>query len=224
MTKRILFVLTSHSEKGNTGEKTGAYLSEVSHPYQVLSGSGFSIDFATPKGGTPPWDGVDLTDAVNASFFQSRELADQLARAPQPAQVVAADYQAIFFAGGHGAMWDFPNDRALARLAAAIYEAGGVVGAVCHGPAGLVNVALSNGDYLVAGKAVAAFTNDEERAVKLENVVPFSLVDELSRRGAKHQPGPMWQARVVVSERLVTGQNPASASGVASEMAKLLSS
>jgi putative intracellular protease/amidase len=107
-------------------------------------------------------------------------------------------------------------------VAAAIYERGGVVAAVCHGPAALVNLNLSNGRYLVDGKQVSAFTNEEERAVKLDTVVPFLLADALEQRGAQHQPAPLWQAQVVVSERLVTGQNPASAAGVAKSVVELL--
>ncbi len=119
-------------------------------------------------------------------------------------------------------MWDFPDDQALARLAASIYEDGGVVGAVCHGPAALVNLKLANGQYLVKGKRVAAFTDDEERAVKLDAVVPFLLATMLRQRGADHVPAPNWLANVIVDERLVTGQNPASAEGVGREIARLL--
>jgi putative intracellular protease/amidase len=120
------------------------------------------------------------------------------------------------------AMWDFADDVGLARAAATIYERGGVVAAICHGPAALVNLRLSNGAYLIAGKRVAAFTNDEERAAELDQVVPFLLADALAARGAEHVAAPNWQANVIVSERLVTGQNPASAAGVAEEVARLL--
>src|SRR5688500_16414329 len=121
-------------------------------------------------------------------------------------------------------MWDFPDNKALGQLTARIHAAGGVVGAVCHGPAGLVNVKAADGRYLVAGHEVAAFTNDEERAVKLDRVVPFLLADRLIERGARHRPGPNFQEQVVVSGRLVTGQNPASAAAVGREMVKLLAS
>lgn len=220
----VLFVLTSHAEKGNTGEKTGAYLSEVAHPHDVFVKAGFRVHFVTPQGGTPPWDGVDLKDPVNKAFYEDAAIQARIAQAPKPEGVNPGDYEAIFYAGGHGTMWDFPSDVALARLAGAIYEKGGIVGAVCHGPAGLLNVRLEGGGYLVTGKELAAFTNEEERAVKLENVVPFLLADELEKRGARHRPGPMWKANVVVSERLVTGQNPASASAVATEMVRVASS
>jgi putative intracellular protease/amidase len=119
-------------------------------------------------------------------------------------------------------MWDLPDNAALTQIAARIYQRGGVVAAVCHGPAGLVNVKLDSGRYLVDGKDVAAFTNDEEREVKLDAAVPFFLADRLKERGARHHPAANWQPKVVVSERLVTGQNPASATGVGEAIAKLL--
>lgn len=223
MSKNVLFVLTSHDKKGSTGEPTGAYLSEVAHPHAVFQEAGYTVDFVTPKGGKPPWDGVDLKDPVNKAFFEDATIQAKVERAASPDQIDASKYAAIFYAGGHGTMWDFPNDERLAKIAAAIYERGGVVGAVCHGPSGLVNVRLTNGSYLVDGKEVAGFTNEEERAVKLENVVPFLLADELEKRGAKHRPGPMWKPQIIVSDRLVTGQNPASATGVGEAMVKLLS-
>ncbi|NUO52758.1 MAG: type 1 glutamine amidotransferase domain-containing protein [Polyangiaceae bacterium] len=218
----VLFVLTSHSEKGNTGEKTGAYLPEVAHPHEVFKKAGYEVDFVTPKGGMPPFDGVDRKDEVSAAFLDDASIQDKLARAPRPEDVDASKYVAVFYAGGHGTMWDFPDDAGLQKVAASIYEGGGVVGAVCHGPAGLVNIKLSSGKHLVDGKEVAAFTNDEERAVKLEGVVPFLLATELEQRGAKHRPGPMWKSQVVVDGRLVTGQNPASATGVGEAMVKVL--
>lgn len=139
-----------------------------------------------------------------------------------PARVHADDYAAIFFAGGHGTMWDLPDNMEIAQLAARIYERGGVVGAVCHGPAGLVNVKLSDGAWLVAGKDVAAFTNEEERAVELTEVVPFFLADKLLERGARHSAAQKFTPKVVVSGRLVTGQNPQSALGVGEALVDLL--
>lgn len=223
MSKKILFALTSHDQKGDTGEKTGAYLPEVAHPWDVFQRAGYEVEFVTPKGGRPPFDGVDRQDPVQSAFLDNATLAQKLDEAPTPAAARREPYVAMFYAGGHGTMWDFPENAALAALAARIYESGGVVGAVCHGPAGLVNVKLSSGEYLVKGKRVAALTNEEERAVKLENVVPFLLAERLVERGAEHVPGPNWRPHVLVSDRLVTGQNPASATGVAEAMVKLLS-
>jgi putative intracellular protease/amidase len=146
----------------------------------------------------------------------------KLERSAVPAAVDPSAYRAVFYAGGHGTMWDLPDDAGLARIATAIFEAGGVVSAVCHGPVGLVNVKLSDGSYLIAGKEVAAFTNDEERAMKLAEVVPFLLVDKLVERGARHRAAADWKPLTVVDGRLVTGQNPASAVGVAEAVVKLL--
>lgn len=220
--KKILFALTSHDRKGNTGQPTGFYLPEAAHPWAVLQADGFEIDFISPKGGRPPMDGADSADAVSRRFLDTQEVMLKIGNTSTPAQVRSSDYSAILFVGGHGTMWDFPDDQSLAHVAASIYEAGGVVGAVCHGPAAFVNLKLSDGRYLVNDKRVAAFTDDEERAVNLHGVVPFLLATTLQQRGAIHVAAPNWQANVVVDERLVTGQNPASAEGVGREMARLL--
>lgn len=220
--KKILFALTSHNRKGSTDQPTGFYVPEAAHPWAVLSSQGFDIDFVSPKGGRPPMDGVDGADQVSRDFLASSEVAAKLENTPTATALKADDYAGILFVGGHGTMWDFPNDQALATLAASIYEAGGVVGAVCHGPAALVNLKLSDGRYLVDGKRVAAFTDDEERAVGLDRVVPFLLASTLQQRGAQHVPAPNWQANVVVDGRLVTGQNPASAEELGRQMAILL--
>jgi putative intracellular protease/amidase len=218
----ILFVLTSHDKKGSTGEHTGFYLPEVSHPHKVLTAAGHTVSFVSPKGGKAPMDGVDLNDPVNKAFLDNAEYRKQIENTLRPEQVKAADYDAIYYAGGHGTMWDFADNTELAKIAAQVYEAGGLVGAVCHGPAGLVNVKLSNGKYLVDGKQVSAFTDDEERAVDLDKVVPFLLASKLTERGAKHMPAANWQKQVITDGRLVTGQNPASAQGVGEAMAALL--
>src|SRR5688500_17692758 len=149
-------------------------------------------------------------------------MAARLESTTKAEAVDPSHYSAVFFCGGHGTMWDFADDMHLQAIARSVYERGGVVAAVCHGPAALVNLRLSNGDYLVAGKEVAAFTNEEERAVKLAEVVPFLLADALEKRGAKHVPGPTWKPQVVTSERLVTGQNPASAKPCAEAVVAVL--
>lgn len=137
-----------------------------------------------------------------------------------PSQVNPAEYAGIFYAGGHGTMWDFPNNPELDRITATIYDRGGVVGAVCHRPAGLVNIKLADGNYLIVGKAVSCFTNEEEVAVEMRDVVPFLLESTLIERGAIHTKSPNLQAHIKVSDRLVTGQNPASATGVGEQMVK----
>jgi putative intracellular protease/amidase len=214
-TRKVLLVLTSHDKKGDTGQPTGAYLSEVAHPYAVFTAAGIAVDFVSPRGGRPPFDGLDKPDSVSQAFLDDAAVQARVDQSLRPEQVQPAEYAAIFYAGGHGAVWDLPNDAKLAAIASSIYERGGIVSAVCHGPAGLLNIRRSDGSFLVAGHEVAAFTNDEERAVGLSEVVPFLLADELTRRGAIHRPAPNWQSQVVVSERLITGQNPVSATGVA---------
>lgn len=226
MTQRILFVLTSHDRKGPAGAAgaapSGFYLSEVTHPHAVLAAAGYAGDFVSPKGGRTHVDGLNLDDPVNATFWNDATLRGATEATLAPSQVDADAYAAVFYAGGHATMWDFPDNTELTAIAARIYERGGIVAAVCHGPAGLVNLKLSDGRHLVDGKDVSAFTNDEERAVGLVDTVPFLLADALQERGARHVPAPNFQAQVVVSERLVTGQNPASAKGVAEAMLPLL--
>ncbi len=222
MSNKILFALTSHNQKGDTGQRTGFYAPEAAHPWAELRQAGYQIEFTSPQGGRPPMEGGELDDATLRAFLDDPQITTQLAATPTPEQLDPSAYAAILFVGGHGTMWDFPHHPGLAQLAAAIYEAGGVVGAVCHGPAALVNLRLADGTLLVAGRRVAAFTDAEEHAMGLGQVVPFLLASTLNERGAIHVPAPDWQANVVVDGRLVTGQNPASAGGVGREMARLL--
>jgi putative intracellular protease/amidase len=221
MKKKILFVVTSHDKKGDTGENTGYYLGEVSHPWEVLHNAGYEIDFVSPKGGTPPVDGFDLKDPVNKEFWESKDKS-KIDHSLQPSQVNPSDYSTIFYAGGHGAMWDFADNTELSTIASKIYENGGIVAAVCHGPAGLVNIKLNNGKYLVDGKKINAFTNEEESEVKLTNVVPFLLEDKLKERGAKFEKSGLWQNHVVTDQRVITGQNPQSAKSVGEAILKEL--
>lgn len=214
MKKKILFVVTSHDKKGNTDEPTGFYLSEVSHPWEILTRAGFEIDFVSPKGGKAPVDGFNLGDPVNKKFWNDPQYRYKIEHTLKPAAVDAGQYVAIHYAGGHGAMWDLADNEELATIARTIYEQGGVVSAVCHGPAGLVNIRLSNGQYLVSGKKINAFTNEEEKAVKLEKVVPFLLESTLIERGARFEKSGLWQEHVVTDQRVVTGQNPQSAKAV----------
>lgn len=214
MKPKILFVVTSHDTKGNTGEKTGYYLGEVSHPWEVLTNAGYEIDFVSPKGGNPPVDGFDLTDEVNKKFWKNERYHQKITHTLKPSEVNPKNYKAIFYAGGHGAMWDLPNNQEIATLATQIYENDGIIAAVCHGPAGLTNIKLSNDTYLITGKKVNAFSNEEEEIVKLTNVVPFLLEDKLIERGAIFEKSAPWQKHITIDGRLITGQNPQSAKGV----------
>jgi putative intracellular protease/amidase len=215
MTIRVLFGLTSHGELGDTGRSTGFYVPEVAHPAAVFRAAGYDIDYASVRGGAAPTDGIKPDDKVVADFLADPADAAAIRTTRSFAEVDPADYDVVFFAGGHGTMWDFPGDPALGRTAVGVYENGGVVAAVCHGPAALVDLRLSDGGYLVDGREVSSFTDAEEHAVGLAEVVPFLLESRLAEQGAKITKGPDFALHAVADGRLVTGQNPASAARVA---------
>lgn len=223
-TKPVLCVVTSHPIKGDSGQPTGFWLSELTHALAVLQDAGIKTELASIRGGQPPVDGFDLTDEVNARFWKDSNFRTSLANTLCLDRVDASRYSAIFYAGGHGTMWDFADSSAVQQVTRQIYDAGGIVSAVCHGPAALVNVKLSDSSYLVAGKRMASFTDQEEEEVQATKIVPFLLASTLSARGALHQPAPNWTANVVVDGRLVTGQNPASAHGVGEAVRDLVKS
>ena len=212
--KRALLVLTSHDDLGGV-RKTGYYVGEAADPWKVFTEAGYTVDVASVAGGEPPQDGRDDEDETQQAFLNDPHIAAQLRDTPALYDVDPADYDIVYFVGGHGAMWDFPTSPDVDRIGREVYESGGVVAAVCHGPAALANIRLSNGELLAAGRQVTGFTNTEEAAAKLTEVVPFLLADELNRNGARHVPGPDFTENVISDGRLVTGQNPQSAAGVA---------
>ncbi len=220
--RKILFVLTSTARLGDSGHHTGAYLSEITHPYEELSQKGYKIDMVSPEGGKVPLDGVKMDDPINAVWMNDDEFLQKIEHTMRPWQINADDYDGILFVGGHGAIFDFPENQHLQRLAMQIYEKNGVIGGLCHGVAGLINVRLSDGSYLLRGHEISSFTNDEEIMVGMEHVVPFLLEDKVKERGARHTSSPKFAGHVVKSGRIVTGQNPASASGVGKAMAEVL--
>jgi putative intracellular protease/amidase len=222
MEKRVLIALTSHADLGDTGRTTGFYVSEAAEPWAVFTAAGYEVDLASVEGGEPPRDGEDPDSPEQRAFLTDPGVAGRLADTPRAGAIDPSRYDAVLFAGGHGTMWDFPDNADLGRIIRDIYEGGGVVAAVCHGPAALVGATLSDGSYLVAGKRVAAFTNDEEKAVDLADVVPFLLADRLGEQGAEHVPAENFAANVVRDGRLITGQNPASARGVAQAVVETL--
>jgi len=214
--KRIAIVLTSHSQLGSTGKATGYYLPEAAHAWRVFRDAGHDVVFVSPRGGAAPLDpgGQDRADAANAAFLDDPVVQHAMRHTFTPGGLRGEALAAIFFAGGHGTMWDFRGDAALARLATDVARGGGVVAAVCHGPAALVDLEL-DGKKLIADQPVTGFSNAEEAAVKLSDVVPFLLEDALRAAGARYTAAAPFAAHVQVGRRLVTGQNPASTRGVA---------
>lgn len=223
MKHKVLFVVTSHGELGDTGKKTGYFLSEVTHPWSVVS-EYYDIDVVSPKGGEPPVDGFDLSDPINKRYWEDVAWQQKMHHTMKPQDVDPADYKAIFYAGGHGAMWDFPDNKELAAIAEAIYEAGGIVAAVCHGPAGLLPIRLKDGSVFVKARKLTSFTNPEEYANGTAAVVPFLLETALENEGALFEEGGQWANHVVVDGRLITGQNPQSALHLGQLLLKALQS
>ena len=222
--KKVLCVVTSNNVKGATGIPTGFWLSELTHPLEKFVEAGFEYALASIKGGKPPIDGesLDFNDAINKKFWDDETFQTKLTNTIK-LDSAKADFDAIFFAGGHGVMWDFADSAAIDKITREIYERGGIVAAVCHGPAALVNVKLSDGKFLVDGKKLTSFTNNEESEVQATEIVPFLLETELKNHGAIHFAEKNWSNHVEVDGRLVTGQNPASAASVGEEIVKLLS-
>ncbi len=219
--KRVLLALTSNDDLGGV-RKTGYYVGEAAHPWKEFIDAGFDVDVASVAGGTPPQDGYDESDEVQRAFLTDEKISAQLADTTRLDDIDPTAYDAVVLVGGHGTMWDFPDSVPLAAIGREIYESGGVVAAVCHGPSGLVNMKLSDGSPLIAGKTVAGFTNEEEAAVGLTDTVPFLLADRLTAVGATHVAAAPWSEHVEVDGRLVTGQNPQSAGAVGREIVALL--
>lgn len=222
--KRALIVVTSHAQLGDTGKPTGYYLPEVTHPHAELASAGLAVDIASPEGGEAPLDpsSLDLRDPVNRAFWETPALRAQLTRTLSLRDVDPNAYDAVVFAGGHGTMWDFAGHADVARLIAGVDAHGGIVAAVCHGPAALVGATREDGRPFAFGKHVAAFSDAEEALAGLTAVMPFLLESTLVAQGARYSKAPPWQAHVVVDGRLVTGQNPASAKGVGEAVARLV--
>ncbi|MCE9597167.1 MAG: type 1 glutamine amidotransferase domain-containing protein [Spirochaetia bacterium] len=223
--KKVLIVISAHPRFGDREEKTGYWLSEVTHFYHVMAQNGFKIDIASPEGrpGVMDPSSNDMNDSLNRTFWDNQNLRQQLEGPLDPAKINARDYAVIYYAGGHGTMWDFPTSDSLARLAASIYEQGGIVSAVCHGPAGLLNIKLSNGEYLIKGKKVTGFANFEEKLVGKTTWVPYLLEDSLKEKGGSYSKAFFpFVGYAVTDDRLVTGQNPGSATGVAEHVIAVL--
>ena len=223
---RILIVLTSHGQLGDTGEKTGFWLEELAAPYYVFKEAGAEIVLASPLGGKPPLDPKsDLpenqTDATKR-FQADTEAAERLAATKKLAGVSAEDFDAVFYPGGHGPMWDLGDNAASIALVEAFVAAGKPIAAVCHGPVAFTNARGSNGEWVVKGRKVTGFANSEEQAIGLENVVPFLLEDRLMERGAHYRKAGDFAPYIQVDGLVVTGQNPASSAPGADALLKLV--
>lgn len=220
--KKILMVLTSHAELGNTGEKTGFWIEEFAAPYYAFVDAGVEVTLASPKGGQPPIDPKseqpDFQTDSTKRYFDDEKTQELVANTVPLAEVSATDFDAVFYPGGHGPLWDLATDANSIQLISAFLAADKPVGAVCHAPAVLMDVKTTEGEYLVKDKVVSGFTNSEEAAVGLTDVVPFLLEDELVKRGADFQKVDDWNVFAVRDGLLFTGQNPASSELVAEKM------
>ena len=227
MIMKILFVLTSHSELGSTGKKTGFWIEEFATPYYVLADAGAVITISSPAGGQPPVDpkseDADAQTSATARFYKDNELIDKVATTIKLSDVDPENYDAVFYSGGHGPMWDLANDTNSIKLIEDFYNTQKPIAFVCHAPAALVNVKAENGHPLVKGKKVTGFSNMEEEAVGLTKVVPFLLENELTKLGAHYSKGADWNSYTQQDGLLITGQNPASSEAVAKLLLKTLS-
>jgi len=223
---KVLMVLTSHSELGNTGKKTGFWVEEFAAPYYTLKDAGAEITLASPKGGQPPIDPKSAEPSAQTEatkrFDKDAELQKLLANTKKLAEVKAADFDAVFYPGGHGPLWDLTKDQDSIKLIQEFWSAKKPVAAVCHAPSVLLNVKDENGEPLVKGKKVTGFTNSEEEAVQLTKVVPFLLEDELKNKGGQYSKKEDWASYVVKDGLLITGQNPASSEEAARQLLELL--
>lgn len=259
--KRVLLVVSNHGELGNTGQKTGVWMAELTHPYWKLADSGqpLTLELASPDGGDAPIDSFSVAfnfadfmatgnpatgEPGNERFMQSEQTRKWIASSTvtvkdaegNPREVTeyrftqtlplssirAEDYDAIYFAGGNGAMWQFPDSEAVHRAVREFYESGKIVSAACHGTAALLNTRLSDGSYLMAGKKVTGFSTAEENYLGQAEVMPLLLQEAFAERGANYVEAEAWTPNVVVDGRVISGQNPPSAEGVGEKLAELL--
>ena len=225
MRKKILVVLTSVEKYPNMSRATGLWLGEAVHFVKKVEAAGYQVDYVSPRGGNTPIDphSLAMADDTDWAWYQTKEFMNRLGSTLKPSDVNPDDYVALYFAGGHGVIWDFPDNEALQALSRKIYENGGYVSSMCHGAVGLLNIKLSDGTLLVKGKKVTGFSNEEEKLAGLDKYVPFLTETELVNRGAIYQKAnEPWAAFAVEDRRLISGQNPASGGAVADLLLKAL--
>jgi putative intracellular protease/amidase len=219
---KILIVLTSHSELGNTGKKTGFWVEEFASPYYVFVDAGAEITIASPLGGQPPVDPASEAPEAQTEdtkrFYKDFEAIDKVAYSIKLSEIKEVDYDAIFYPGGHGPLWDLVNNKNSISLIEAFWKNKKAIGAVCHAPSALLNANDDHGEAIIKNRKVTGFTNSEEEGVKLTDVVPFLLQDELIKKGGIYSKTEDWKSYVVKDGMLITGQNPASSKEAAKEL------
>ncbi|WP_416236206.1 type 1 glutamine amidotransferase domain-containing protein [Spirulina sp. CCNP1310] len=218
MMKKILVVVTSVPKYPNLERATGLWLGEAVHFVKKVEAAGYGVDYVSPEGGYTPIDphSLAMAEAVDWQWYQDKEFMRKLGATLKPSEVNPDDYIAIYFAGGHGVIWDFPDNEELQAISRKIYEQGGYVSSVCHGAVGLLNIKLSDGTLLIQDKQVTGFSDEEEKLAELDQYVPFLTETELKARGAIYKKADQpWASFAIADQRLVTGQNPASGSAVA---------
>ncbi|GMB96299.1 type 1 glutamine amidotransferase domain-containing protein [Helicobacter sp. NHP22-001] len=224
--KKILVIVTNVSKYPNDEKPTGLWLGEAVHFAHEIEKAGYAIDYASPKGGYTPIDpnslAKDFMSPIDWQYYTNQAFMDLLGNTLPVSALNPKDYAAIYYAGGHGVVWDFPDNTALAQVALDIYNHGGVVSSVCHGAAGLLNIKNQDGSYLIAGKRVTGFSNSEEKALQLDKLVPYLTEDVLVARGAKYEKAADWAPFALSDQRIVTGQNPASSAPVAKQVLELI--
>lgn len=226
MSKKILVVVTNVSKYSNTNRATGLWLGEAVHFVDVMKKHGFEITYISPLGGYTPIDPhsiePEMMSDLDWEFYTNREFMNHLGTTISVNDINYNDYSIIYYTGGHGVIWDFPENKKLQDIAIGIWNNGGIVSAVCHGVAGLLNIKDNSGDFLIKNKRVTGFSNNEEKEVQLDKLVPFLTENELIKRGAKYSKVINWEEYAISDGNLVTGQNPASGAAVAKEILKLL--
>lgn len=220
----ILVIVTNHATLGTTNEANGTYAPELTHAVNVFLNADVNYDIASIKGGNAPLYGTDMEgDAVNAEIIANEAFQQKIQNTIVANTLDYAMYDAIFYPGGFGLLSDLAENTDVAKLAANLYDAGGVIGAVCHGPAGLLPIELANGEPLIANLKVTGFTREEEIDFGTIENIPFLLEEALTRKAGRFEKIAPWGVNVITDQRVVTGQNPASASGVAESMLAILS-
>ena len=227
MSKKILVVLTSVEKYPNLPRATGLWLGEAVHFVHKVEAAGFNVDYVSPQGGYTPIDphslAADMATDIDWEWYHNKAFMNRLGATLKPSEIKPQDYVAIYYAGGHGVIWDFADNVELQTISREIYEAGGYVSSVCHGAVGLLNILLSNGELLIKDKKVTGFSNEEEQLAGLAEFVPYLTETELTKRGARYEKASEpWAAYAIADGRLITGQNPASGGPVADLLLKAI--